>query len=334
MTVSVIVPVYNALPYLYRAVQSIRTQSYKDLEIILVNDGSTDNSPIAIDEIAKQDTRIFTVQQINKGASAARNAGLDCARGEYIMFCDADDLMTPNAIRSMVENSEGADLVVGSFQKTGAMTTEVIAGDSLYTQLGIARYVVDNLNNPRKNQALSGCWAKLYRTETLRRYNVKFPENQKTAEDMSFIFQYLQGCNIIRFMSEKVYTNRKHGAYDSLSTKFDPKDEKSLFGFRQGLQFVRSFLAGKVNVRELDRAAGHSYIYHTILYFIRICGQRFDLSVWKLMDSIISDLDTRYFLARYHPAKGNYRLIPWLLKRGCTPLAMLACRWEARKIYS
>ena len=89
--ISVIIPVYNVEKYIERCINSVRTQTYKDLEIILVDDGSKDHSGILCDSYAKTDKRIIVIHQSNKGPSEARNAGLKIARGDYIGFIDGDD---------------------------------------------------------------------------------------------------------------------------------------------------------------------------------------------------------------------------------------------------
>ena len=114
--VSVIVPVYNVLPYLRESLDSVINQTYKDLEIIIVDDGSTDGSDAVCEEYAK-DSRVKVIHQKNHGLSAARNVGLDIARGDYIAFLDSDDVYLPDMIQTMVEGIQKsqADVVVCGF---------------------------------------------------------------------------------------------------------------------------------------------------------------------------------------------------------------------------
>lgn len=114
--ISVIIPVYNTEKYLDRCVKSVAEQTYKNLEIILVNDGSSDNSPAICDEWAKKDSRIKVVHKQNGGVSSARNAGLDISTGEYIQFVDSDDYLEENFCKNiMSEYSSDVDLVVSGF---------------------------------------------------------------------------------------------------------------------------------------------------------------------------------------------------------------------------
>ena len=96
--VSIIVPIYNVEQYISKCIESILAQTYRDFELILVDDGSPDNCGKICDEYAKQDSRVHVIHQENSGLSAARNAGIDDAKGEYIMFVDSDDFITDNML--------------------------------------------------------------------------------------------------------------------------------------------------------------------------------------------------------------------------------------------
>ena len=111
--VSVIIPVYNVLPYIKESIESVINQTYKDLEIIIVDDGSDDGSELVCD-IYKKDPRVKVVHQKNQGLSGARNTGLDISTGDYIAFLDSDDAFYPEMIQTMLEGIEKskADIVV------------------------------------------------------------------------------------------------------------------------------------------------------------------------------------------------------------------------------
>ena len=101
-TVSVIMPVYQVAAYVERAARSVLGQTYADLELIAVDDGSTDGSGAVLDALAREDPRLIALHQPNAGAPAARNRALEIARGEYVCFADADDWLEPEMIGSMV----------------------------------------------------------------------------------------------------------------------------------------------------------------------------------------------------------------------------------------
>ena len=119
--VSVIVPVYKVEDYIRECIDSILAQTYSDFELILVDDGSPDNCGRICDDYAKRDNRIKVVHKVNGGISSARNAGLEVAKGEWIMHVDGDDWIEPDMIESLIQAAQvtGADLVFGDFMKYG-----------------------------------------------------------------------------------------------------------------------------------------------------------------------------------------------------------------------
>ena len=126
MLVSVIVPVYNVSPYLREALDSVINQTYKELEIIIVDDGSTDGSASIYEEYAASDPRIKLIHQANKGLSGARNTGLEHATGEFVSFIDSDDSISPMFIESLVNAmvSTSADVSIcrfSAFETSGKM---------------------------------------------------------------------------------------------------------------------------------------------------------------------------------------------------------------------
>lgn len=237
--VSLIVPVYKAEPWFDECMASIRAQTYKDIELIVIDD--------------KEGT----------GASAARNRGLKKATGDFVAFCDADDYLEPTAVEKMVAASDGVDMVCGSFRKFGTFEQIVQHETKTLAIREVAEYVLGNLCNPRSNQMLSGCWAKLYHRDRIG----MFPD-LTTAEDMAFNFHYLFRCDSVRFLSDIVYNNRKRDG--SLSTTFDLNNKEGLFGFLGGLKYVQSFLYGRYNADEITRAIDIAKVYHSMLYAQRI----------------------------------------------------------------
>ena len=106
--ISIIIPVYNKEAYLERCLDSVLAQTHKSLEVLLIDDGSTDGSPAICEKYAKKDPRIRVLTQENAGASAARNAGIEAAGGDYIGFVDADDWIEPGMYAALLEGIQGA----------------------------------------------------------------------------------------------------------------------------------------------------------------------------------------------------------------------------------
>ena len=108
---TVVIPVYNVEAYLRQCLDSVAHQTFPDWEAICVNDGSTDGSATILEDYASKDGRFKIVAQPNRGLSAARNTGMDAAKGEYILFLDSDDWLEPNALEVLSENMNGEDML-------------------------------------------------------------------------------------------------------------------------------------------------------------------------------------------------------------------------------
>ena len=114
-TVTVVVPVYNAEKYLAECLESIQKQTYTNIEIILVDDGSKDSSPTLCDTLQKEDNRIKVIHKVNEGAGKSRNKGIEVATGDYILFVDSDDYIKPNLVEQCVNAIVGNDSAMVMF---------------------------------------------------------------------------------------------------------------------------------------------------------------------------------------------------------------------------
>ncbi|QYM74894.1 glycosyltransferase family 2 protein [Leucobacter luti] len=176
--VSVIMPVYNAMPYLTSTLQSVLAQDLGDIEIIAINDGSTDHSGAELDRFALGDDRVVVLHQPNSGwPGSPRNRGIERARGEYLFFMDADDTMAPSALRDMVEMADGrgADIVIPRFAGTGGRRVQ-----SLFQ-----RHPAGRISVARAMETLSP--QKLFRRELIERAALRFPEERVRLEDGIFV---------------------------------------------------------------------------------------------------------------------------------------------------
>ena len=186
--VSVILPVYNASKYVREALDSVINQTLSDIEIICINDGSTDNSLEILEEYAQKDARIRIHSQENRGPSAARNVGMEIATGEYIGFIDADDKIDLNFYEELYKNAAkyGADIAAASIYR--------IKGHKRKFILRIPRVKVIEKTS-KKYRALnlphwSYVWNKIYNTKVLKDLGFQFPEG-KLYEDIVFTHEIL-----------------------------------------------------------------------------------------------------------------------------------------------
>lgn len=202
--ISVIVPVYNAEKYLEQCIDSILDQTYKNLEIVLINDGSTDKSGKICDGYAKSDNRVRVLHLENGGVSNARNKGIEISTGDYITFVDADDWIDMDMYSGMLEiiNEEKTDVVMCSFFKTNGNelnqpiifpweSPKVFLDDEIKNLL-IPSFVAPIYKEGRKAQLNMGSiWRCLFNSETIKRKGIKFDTRIRCQEDLVFLLQVL-----------------------------------------------------------------------------------------------------------------------------------------------
>ena len=186
-TISVIIPAYNAEATIVRACRSVLEQSHKNVELLVVNDGSRDGTGAALDALAAQDSRLKCIHKENGGVSAARNSALEVMTGEYFTFLDSDDEMEPGALESLLEKARetGADVVCGSFSSIkpdGTVLTHCyVEEQTIWTEL-------ETLENSLKDHpATHTVWGKLYRSSTLG--HLRFEPGRNIHEDGYYVFE-------------------------------------------------------------------------------------------------------------------------------------------------
>ncbi len=194
--ISVIIPVYNASKYLHRVISSILSQSYPDWELILVNDGSTDDSLSICEEFSKMDCRIVVINQINRGASTARNNGMKKANGEFICFVDADDYVSSTYLEELFQDfifNDQIDLVIQGF-------TKIFKEKQLFINLpennvlGSLEELFDKINV----FTFCGPCCKLFRSSIIRDNKIFFNSDIVCAEDFDYILRYFLHCRKIK----------------------------------------------------------------------------------------------------------------------------------------
>lgn len=197
--ISVIVPVYNAEKYLVSCLDSIRAQIFSRWETILVNDGSTDNSGIICDKYAIKDSRFIVLHQENQGASAARNTGIDQAKGEWITFIDADDYIDKDylEILSKYTNTYSETLVIQGLKQ---VTEEGIKNCIEFTNKELSGHYISVAFDELRIFEHGYSVAKLYNREIISRNHIQFNNKISYSEDLLFMLEYLLYCNSIRFI--------------------------------------------------------------------------------------------------------------------------------------
>lgn len=206
--VSVIIPVYNAADTLERTLDSLYAQGYERLQIILVNDGSKDESEAVCRRLAGADERIEFYSQQNQGCAAARNNALSHAHGDFYCFMDADDTMESGALQTMLREIGDADLLIGHYYfVVGKVKSNrgLLDDDDCYDQDEFMKALVRQPGT----FYYSALWNKLYRGEIVRKNNLRFDRRLTWGEDFAFNMRYYAYVNAVRILPMPVYSYYK-----------------------------------------------------------------------------------------------------------------------------
>lgn len=213
--ISVIVPIYKTAKYLIQCVDSVLTQNFKDFELILVDDGSPDESPAVCDEFARKDARVSVIHKENGGVSSARNSGIEQAVGQYIVFIDSDDYVGADYLRDMVaavqnqQNKEKNVLVIADYQPFSenkfedreypeAFTVDIISNGITAEQF--RKLVFDFRVFPP--------YCKLYRKDVIEEWHLRFNTELRSAEDFDFNSRYMEAVDRVCYIPSIQYYYR------------------------------------------------------------------------------------------------------------------------------
>lgn len=246
--VSIIIPVYNVAPYLRQCLDSAVNQTYRNIEIICVDDGSTDGSSEILDEYAAADDRVCVIHQENGGLSAARNAGFSFATGKYVMYLDSDDWIDIETCQKAISNilSKPVDLVMWSYIREfsdRSVPKKIFQNQKFFDEeecRNLQRHMIglfgSELAHPENADALSTVWGKLYRREIIDQNNIRFAELSRigTYEDGLFNFCYIAYAKSAVYIPDYMNHYRKN---TGMTSKYRSKlvlQWKNLFSDMRG----------------------------------------------------------------------------------------------------
>jgi glycosyltransferase involved in cell wall biosynthesis len=264
--VSIIVPIYNAEFLLENCLGSILNQTYRDIELILINDGSTDQSGLICDEYAKKDTRVKVIHQENSGPSVSRNSGINAAKGYYIQFVDCDDTIDLDMLKILVNAMDGnTDLAISGYnilnmnQGNVSLQKKVppIKGDYQKNEF------MKSFGEFFKSDFINPLWNKIYNTELINKFKIRFNEDLYRGEDLLFNLKYIKVCNRINIINDQLYNYITFNNIHSITSSFQDdlfenqqilfKSVKSLlietgcFSGENELFFAKSYIDGMIN---------------------------------------------------------------------------------------
>lgn len=240
--ISIIVPVYNAEQFISQCLDSIVNQTYTNLEVIIINDGSTDATGVLCDAYAKKDSRLHVIHKMNEGVSKARNIGFKVSSGDYIQLADADDVLYPTLCEKLVEGMEAnnADIVICGFRTTFYENGKCVRAFDLAPEDRVYSIENDLLSEfcmYRESGLMNVSWNKLYKRSIIHEKAVTFPEEIHISDDQFFALQYWAHVTTVCALSDVLYEYRQINKA-SITAKYHEKF--SLYS-EQFLDFVRTF---------------------------------------------------------------------------------------------
>ena len=269
-TISVIVPVYNVEKYIHRCVDSILSQTFRDFELILVDDGSPDNCGSICDDYAAKDSRVRVIHKENGGLSSARNAGMKIARGKYYLFCDSDDYVASDWCEQFLDQTvpEEDNYIFGGINTVRISETgETVIPPVPLEQQG---WVISDYLALQSRGVLGFACNVLYYADVLRRHHLRFSEDV-IVEDLPFNLAYL------RYMEKLVYTGKAgyyyiHDCRETLSRKYYPESfRRWQEKYRVSQDFITEYLPSEKQ-EENRHIVADKYLFQ----FLNVLNNTFD----------------------------------------------------------
>lgn len=252
--ISIIVPVYNAEKYLAECIDSLLNQTYKDIEVIVVNDGSTDGSGSICEQYVSKDGRIRYISQENSGVSVARNSALDIAKGEYLCFVDSDDTVSPDYIKCLKELSSNGDFAICGYTRDQARLGEKEDSRQRYD---VKNFIIQIFG---ESVIHPNIWMMLFRNNIIQSNKLRFTPGCVRNEDTEFYIKYMTFEKTVVVSDYKGYFYR-----DNPGSAVHKYNEKALT-FIEADQRISDYLIEKgiVNEYNLIVAASVEYfVYQT-----------------------------------------------------------------------
>lgn len=350
--ISVIVPVYNAEPFLQRCLESVLAQTHPQIELILVDDGSTDASMELCRHFAAEHPGVCVLSQKNRGPAAARNAGVKATSGEFVFFLDADDCIASDTLAALLaaQKRHGTDLVLGGFCKEEAdgrcreqqisFAPDLPPFTGQETELSPADmtlFVRHFLKHP-SNHLVSYCWGRLYRLQTIRQHGLQARESMRLFEDFVYNLDCMRYMKSMSFVNRPLYTYVMHDQHvsASMATLHAESLVHDMEIFRtHTVAFLRD-LEKLTNTEEEEKAVGHALIHYAIIFLVRSCwrlGSSDSKGLYSEIRKFLKAPIVQNSLRHYQVLPGYSRIVPALMRWRLVRPLMHICHYKACKRY-
>lgn len=320
--ISVIVPIFNVEQFLSRSLDSILNQTYRNIEIILIDDGSTDHSGAICDKYEERDTRVKVIHQTNRGVSSARNAGLDIATGDYISFVDPDDWIEPDMYQKLTDYLSVGEVDIVRFNalRKGEVLNWLpfegyYQGDRLENEVALPMIGSKEFGGMF---ILGVLWMHLYKREFIDRHTVRFNVELRRCEDRLFTIQSVMCAHNMLFINDTFY---HYEVYDeSLSNRYDPSRWQQECIFLESLRELYIKNKNVIFVKEADRRIANDCILRVVTSVNQEYFSNNQNSFWKRylnVKTIISSTQVRLASGKMNSGEIGLKgqLIIWLVRK-------------------
>ena len=271
--VSIIIPVFNGRRVIGAILDDTLSQSMSDIEVIVVDDGSSDGTEELLHEYKIADERVVIVSQKNTGPSAARNRGIDLARGDYVMFFDADDRTRTDTVEKMYQPMEGnhtIDLVeagcnINRVDRRGGKTQTVYPLEKTQDNDDVV-YVLKSL---LRNGLFHSLWNKIYRLSVIQHHDIRFKDDIRNGEDLIFNLEYVSFAREYQVLQEAFYTYRREESSYSITNRKNAAS--SIFSNRRKMFRALTFYANGRH-RTLTYLVGIRWFISSVMTLVRSRG--------------------------------------------------------------
>lgn len=258
--VSMILPIYNVEDYLEKCVESVRNQTYKNLQIILVDDGAKDSCPHICDRLAQEDSRIKVIHKENGGLSSARNAGYKAADGDYLMYIDSDDVIKPDIVEKCIVRArqENADMVIFGYEKVdeiGHVLETCTWGDKVLNHNEMIEYLYEGITQ----MSFGYAWNKLYKKSVLDESGVLADSEIIDREDLVY------NMELLPYLRKVVYLD--YAGYEYLQRNSSLLHNSNL----ARLKGIEYFVRRMKNIDTGNKEANKKVFNMNVLHYLSDC---------------------------------------------------------------
>lgn len=316
--ISIIIPTYNSAKYIGRCMDSVLKQNYKQLEIIIVDDNSTDETVEICSAYRKKDSRISIYLSDKTGVSAARNKGIEKSKGKYIQFVDSDDSVKENITMELYKNiaTSQSDIAICGYEYVGSKTELHHFNDCL---MDMETMLTQYLSRSRYEGLFNYVWNKLYRSEVIKGNGVFFDESITLAEDAIFNMDVFQFCQKYCCISDVLY---QHFDNDNSLEKQEKEIEDLHTTYMNICDKYKNIYRKNGLDKKYKELIGNKYLYYVIVLLDTVCKEKDKKTQNAYVNELLGSKPIMEMIKMADCQNANYKIVKLLLRMKCKRLIL------------